>query len=136
MRRPIRGFTLVELMVVVAVIAILASIALPQYTQYVTKARIPDATGALASKRAQLENFFDNNRTYVGFDCTAGATSTFDFSCTTQDASSYTVQATGKGTMAGFAFTINQSNVRATTAAPSGWSTNASCWITSKAGTC
>lgn len=130
------GFTLIELMVVVAIVSILASIALPAYSQYVTKSKIPEATANLAVKRAQLENFFDNNRTYAGFDCTSGGTSNFDFACTAQDASSYTLQATGKGTMAGFVFTLNQSNQKATTSAPSGWSTNASCWVTGKSGSC
>ena len=130
------GFTLIELMVVVAILSILASIALPAYSQYVTKSKIPEATSNLAVKRAQLENFFDNNRTYAGFDCTTGGTSNFDFACTAQDASSYTLQATGKGTMAGFVFTLNQSNQKATTSAPSGWSTNASCWVTGKSGSC
>ncbi len=130
------GFTLIELMVVVAILSILASIALPAYSQYVTKSKIPEATANLAVKRAQLENFFDNNRTYAGFDCTTGGTSNFDFACTAQDASSYTLQATGKGTMAGFVFTLNQSNQKATTSAPSGWSTNASCWVTGKSGSC
>lgn len=131
-----RGFSLIEVMVVVAILSILASIALPAYSEYVTRGKIPDATSSLAVKRAQLENFFDNNRTYAGFDCTTGATVNFDFSCSVQDASSYTVQATGKGTMAGFVFTIDQSNQKATTGVPSGWTTNANCWVTGKSGSC
>lgn len=134
--RGANGFTLVEIMVVVAIVSILASIALPAYSQYVMRGRIPEATGNLAVKRAQLENFFDNNRTYAGFDCTTGGSSNFTYACTTQDASSYTIQATGQGPMAGFVFTINQSNQKATTGAPSGWSTNANCWITGKSGSC
>jgi len=134
--RGANGFTLVEIMVVVAIVSILASIALPAYSQYVMRGRIPEATGNLAVKRAQLENFFDNNRTYAGFDCTTGGSSNFTYACTTQNASSYTIQATGQGPMAGFVFTINQSNLKATTSAPSGWSTNANCWITGKSGSC
>lgn len=134
--RGANGFTLVEIMVVVAIVSILASIALPAYSQYVMRGRIPEATGNLAVKRAQLENFFDNNRTYAGFDCTTGGSSNFTYACTTQDASSYTIQATGQGPMAGFVFTINQSNQKATTGVPSGWSTNANCWITGKSGSC
>ena len=131
-----RGFSLIEVMVVVAILSILASIALPAYSEYVTRGKIPDATSSLAVKRAQLENFFDNNRTYAGFDCTTGATANFDFSCSVQDASSYTVQATGKGTMAGFVFTIDQSNQKATTGVPSGWTANPDCWVTGKSGSC
>jgi type IV pilus assembly protein PilE len=42
-RRPISGFTLIELMIVVAIVAILASIALPSYTSYIARARRADA---------------------------------------------------------------------------------------------
>jgi len=60
-----QGFTLVELMVVVAVIAILSSIAIPAYDQSVTKARRADAKVALM-KLAQLqEAYFSNNNKYA-----------------------------------------------------------------------
>jgi len=60
-----QGFTLVELMIVVAVIAILSTIAIPAYDQYVTKARRADAKVALM-KLAQLqEAYFSNNNKYA-----------------------------------------------------------------------
>lgn len=134
------GFTLIELMVVIAIIAILASIALPAYTDYVVRSRIPEATSGLASKRTRLELFFDNNRTYAAApDCTSDSTTStaFTFSCSgTPDATTYTLQAVGTGAMAGFTFTVNQANARATTAVPSGWTTSGSCWVTRKDGTC
>ncbi|MEN9847984.1 MAG: hypothetical protein RL368_724 [Pseudomonadota bacterium] len=59
------GFTLVELMMVVAVIAILSTVAIPAYDQYITKARRADAKVALM-KLAQLqEAFFSNNNRYA-----------------------------------------------------------------------
>lgn len=133
------GFTLIELMVVVAIIAILASIALPSYNEYVIRSRITEATSALANKRARLELFYDNNHTYTGApDCSSDTTTSrfFTFSCSASDVSTYTLKAEGSGAMNGFTFTIDQSNAKATTAAPTGWTRNTTCWITRKDGSC
>lgn len=142
-RRPISqqqsGFTLIELMIVVAIVAILASVALPSYRDYLTRSRIPEATSNLAAKRVRIEAFYDNNRTYVDApDCAADTTTSkyFDFSCSAVAANTYTIQAAGKSTMAGFTYTINQANARATTAVPSGWTTSTTCWVTNKGGVC
>lgn len=134
-----KGFTLVELMVVVAIIGILSAVAMPAYTDYVTRGKIPDATSNLAAKRVQLEQFFQDNRTYEAAPACVNDTTTsqyFDFSCAVQTAIAYTVQAVGKNTMSGFTYTIDQNNNRATTAVPSGWTTNAACWVTKKGGSC
>lgn len=138
--KPQYGFTLIELMIVVVIVGILASIALPAYTDYVTRSRIQEATSNLAAKRMQMEQFFQDNRTYVAAPACNNDTATsqyFDFSCTAAATSTaYTLQAVGKGTMAGFTFTINQDNARATTAVPAGWTANATCWVTKKGGAC
>ena len=134
------GFTLIELMIVIAIISILASVALPSYSEYVTRSHIAEATSGLAAKRVRIEMFFDNNRTYASApDCTSDTTTSsfFTFSCSgTPDTTSYTLQAVGRSSMTGFTFTVNQSNTRATTAVPSGWATNAACWVTRKGGIC
>lgn len=64
-----RGFTLVELMIVVAIIAILAAIAIPSYTKYVRSARATEAVSNLASIQSFEESYFSENDQYV----TAGA---------------------------------------------------------------
>lgn len=46
-----QGFTLIEVMIVVAIVAILSSIALPSYTEYVQRGRLVDAHAALANAR-------------------------------------------------------------------------------------
>ncbi len=139
----LRGFTLVELMIVVAIIGILAAIAMPSYQDYVTRSRIADATSGLANKRVQMEQYFQDNRTYAGSDaggmpCNNDTTTSrnFDFSCSGIDPLNYTISAVGKERMAGFTFTVNQNNRRATTSAPSGWSTQTDCWISSKGASC
>lgn len=140
--RPLQsqsGFTLIELMVTVAIIGILAAIALPQYSDYVTRSKIPEATGGLSTKRVRIEAFYDNNRTYVGApDCASDSTSSkyFTFSCSASSATAFTLQASGSGTMAGFTFTVNESNTKATTSVPSGWTSSANCWVTRKTGAC
>lgn len=66
-RHKIRGFTLIELMVVVAVIAILAAIAYPSYRDSVRKARRGQAKADLVEYAALAERFRTVNNTYVGF---------------------------------------------------------------------
>lgn len=134
------GFSLIELMVTVAIAGILASIAVPAYTDYVTRGRIPDATSNLAVKRVQMEQYFQDNKTYANAPgCVSDTASSqyFTFSCSAAaTASTFTLEAVGAGPMTGFTYTVDQSNAKATTAVPSGWTASASCWVTKKGGAC
>jgi type IV pilus assembly protein PilE len=134
------GFTLIELMIAVAIVSILAAVALPAYNQYVIRGNLPQATSRLATLQVQMEQFFQDNRTYLGAPgCNADTSNRyFDFSCSTQTATAFTLQAVGKGSMAGFTFTVNQQNVRASAALPSGWTTPSpnNCWAIRKDGVC
>ena len=58
------GFTLIELMIVVAIIAILVAVALPSYRSYVIKAKRPDATNMLTDIANQQIQYFMDNRAY------------------------------------------------------------------------
>jgi len=138
------GFTLVEMMITVAIAAILAAVALPAYSDYVKRGRISQATNNLSAMRVKLEQYFQDNRTYVGA-CASGtvaalpAADDFTYSCPVLTATTFTVQATGvtSKSMNGFTYTIDQANAKATTAVPSGWGTApVSCWVVKKGGVC
>ncbi|HYD81753.1 MAG TPA: type IV pilin protein [Paucimonas sp.] len=139
------GFTLIELMVTVVVIAILAAVALPAYSDYVVRGRLPQATSNLATMRVKLEQYFQDNRTYVGA-CKDGtvaplpAKDDFEYTCPTLTATAYTVQAKGldSSQAKGFTYTIDESNTRKTTALPNdSWgSAPANCWVVKKGGAC
>ena len=56
-----KGFTLIELMIVVAIIGILAAIAIPQYQNYVGRANVASAVQTLSSNKTGLEDYVLNN---------------------------------------------------------------------------
>ncbi len=139
------GFTLIELMIVVAVIGVLAAIAIPNYQDYVTRSKITQALSGLSDMRVKMERHFQDNRTYVGA-CVAGTqaplpanTANFTFSCTAADltTTTYTVDATGISSMTGFRYRIDQDNVRTTESLPAGWTAPATnCWALNRSGGC
>ncbi len=143
------GFTLIELMIAVAIIAILAAIAIPSYTEYARRGRITDAVSTLSGMRVKMEQYYQDNRTYAGACVVAPPTTIANqpadtaywrYTCNpAAGANTYDIQATGQPgtTVDGFQYTINQDNVRATVmVAPSDWPTKPACWVLKKDGTC
>lgn len=131
------GFSLIELMVVVVIIGILSSVAIPAYSDYVIRGKLVDATSGLSDGRVKLEQFFQDNRAYnaAGSPCPA-ATKYFTFACVPA-ATTYTITATGIGNLNAFIYTIDQSNTKQTSGLKAGWGTvPANCWIVSKGGSC
>lgn len=64
-QRLSRGFTLIEIMIVVVVIAVLAAIAVPSYSEYVRRSARTVGQNYLAELAQRQELFFQNNRTYA-----------------------------------------------------------------------
>ncbi len=140
----VRGFTLIELMIVVVIVAILAAVAIPAYTEYIQRGKLVEATSNLSDMRVKLEQYFQDNRPYIGA-CVAGTAAPlptgryFTYACSNLSATGFTVTATGiaaQGT-SGFTYSIDQTNARTTTSLPTGGTgAGSTCWVLKKDGSC
>jgi type IV pilus assembly protein PilE len=141
MIRPAGGFTLIELMIVVAIVGILATVALPAYNDYITRSRVSAALTELASLRPQMEQFYQDNRNYGTGTCGAAMPTSqhFAFTCTLGgggQAYTLTAQGVAAGSMDGFGYTVTETNTRATTGTGNWAKTSATCWILRRDGSC
>jgi len=112
-----KGFTLIELMIVVAIIGILATIAYPSYQEQVKSSRRADAKGALAGLASAMERHSTANNTYLGAGTTGGntgaptifpdeapldgSTKFYDLTIQAASATTYTLRATPKNGQVG-----------------------------------
>jgi len=117
------GFTLIELMIVVAVVAILAAVAYPAYQDYVRKARRGQAKADLMELTQLAERYKTVNNTYVGFDEDAiglgqsprDGTIRYDLQFNATSATTYTITAVPDGAQAEDpcgTMTINQAGAK------------------------
>lgn len=149
----VRGFTVIELMITLAMVAIIAAVAMPNYMDNITRGKIVEATSNLSDMRVRLEQHFADNRAYPNA-CAAYAAGTppagtiylpagskyFTVSCALT-ATSYTITAAGNAShgMGSFTYTVDEANNRRTTQLPSGWSgagASSTCWVIRKNGSC
>ncbi|WP_162570680.1 type IV pilin protein [Variovorax sp. SRS16] len=149
------GFTLIEVMITIAIVAILASIAVPSYIDYIRRGQIQEAFGFLSDFRTKMEQYYQDNRNYgtAATACASDPTANgwnnfapssakyFTFGCKADTAAgdstqqSYIITATGSaGRAIGHVYTINQSGDRGTTMFK-GATVNVTCWL-SKDPTC
>lgn len=135
------GFTLIEVMMAVAILAVLAAIAIPNYSQYVVRSKLTDAANTLADVRVKMEQHYQDNRNYgsTGTNCgfTMPVSQYFSITCeTSNSAQNYTVTAssrTGKGLGAAsaYTYTIDHLNNKATTSFKGVSQSGKSCWLIS-----
>lgn len=138
------GFTLIELMITVAIIAILAGIVVPNYSDYVRRSALSEAFANLSDLRVKLDQFYQNNRNYgtdaCGNDGTASRISfalggKFTYACAFNGGGSNANQAYvltaegGSGAAAGHTYTLDSNNARGTSSFKGSTVTNKSCWL-------
>ncbi len=120
MKSQSAGFSLIELLIVIAILGIIVGIAVPQYNQYRRRANRAEARTTLVEAAQIAERFFVRNNTYVG--AAAGGNipaqsphGLYAIAYNAPNATTFTITATPQGGQAGDecgAFTINQAGVR------------------------
>lgn len=130
-----RGFTLLELMIVVAIIGILAAVAIPAYQDYVRRSALPEGTSAMATARIKLEQYYQDNRKYGTSSCgedtvPMGAVGKFTLSCALgTDGQSYVLTATGsKAPATGHTYTLSDKDEQKTIKFKGG-TVDKACWL-------
>ncbi len=137
------GFSLVELMVALAIAAIIGAVALPSYRDHMMRTRIPEATSGLLLTAMRLEQFYQDRRSYLdGTGCGADLPRSefFEFSCqSAADGQSFLLVANGVpgSAMTGFTYTLDQQGHAETSRLPAEWG-NAplACWINRRGASC
>lgn len=130
--KSLKGFSLIELMIVVAIIGVLASIAYPSYQQHVLKSRRATAHGCLQELAQWMERYYTTHMTYVDASlpqtsCRTELEDFYEFSFSgTPDGSSYTLQAVAQGAQANDA--VNGTSCSPLTLDQQGTRAPQACW--------
>lgn len=124
-RKNSRGFTLIELMIVVAIVGILAAVAIPAYSDYVRRGTVTDMVSAMSDAKLRVEQRYADNRSYAGTLCgdtmiTITDTTAYNITCITPNSGSnqtYTITGTGDtgGSISDFVYTVNEAGTKTST---------------------
>ncbi|WP_131671590.1 type IV pilin protein [Pseudomonas parakoreensis] len=131
MRRFNRGFTLIEIMIVIAIIGIIITIAAPSYTEYLKKGRRAEVVSLLSEQAQILERFYTKNNVYTGITGLSTGNDFYTITPTIAD-QTFLLTATRKAgtTMASDKcgdFTLTNTGVRSMNNATTGLTTK-DCW--------
>ncbi len=149
------AFSLIELMVALAIAAIIAVFAVPSYHDHILRARLPEATSSLLLTAMRLEQHYQEHRSYAtAATAAAGAAATgnaacgvslpasdrFAFRCDVLDGGqSFLLSAAGQeGTsMAGFSYSLDHLGAQRTLSLPADWGKSpVPCWVERRNGQC
>jgi type IV pilus assembly protein PilE len=114
-QRNLAGFTLIEVMITVAIVGILAAVALPSYNEYIRRARRAEARAEILRADGWLERYFTENNRYTNDagntantvfstkfgNVPASGSANYTITLTSLTATSYTITATLAGSMVG-----------------------------------
>lgn len=141
-RAPAKGFSLIELMIAVAIVGVLAAIGVPSYKAHVVNAKVPDAFLGLSDLASKAQQFYLNNKNYDGFTCATSAPATnYTFTCaqgvgTGMAVQSITFTATGRGSLNGYVYTLDSAGTKTTAQTVSGGASSSTCWLRTTGGAC
>lgn len=125
-----RGFTLIEMVIVMAIAAIIGALAVPAYSDHVLRSRATAAASVLKDLRLRMEQRYADDRSYAPASDTARCSvanfldpdSGFSFVCVPgAGGQSYTWTATGAAATAGFTYSIDEAGLERTVALPARW---------------
>ena len=136
------GFTLIELMIAVAIVGILAAIAYPSYADHVRRGKISAALGEMSATRVRLEQYYQDHRNYgssaTGCGVALPSAPGFAFRCAWGSggtSQSLLLTPPGQEPMARYVYTVNEADQQATPRFE-GQAVNAACWIKRRGDAC